>query len=89
GINKVYAIINSSPLEHLGGFIAMIVFTLVFYSVYAFLREIVCTVICPYGRLKSVLVDKNTLTVIYDFIRGEPRSKNKNRSTDSGDCIDC
>ncbi|MFX6702309.1 hypothetical protein ABTH29_20635, partial [Acinetobacter baumannii] len=51
GINKVYAIINSSPLEHLGGFIAMIVFTLVFYSVYAFLREIVCTVICPYGRL--------------------------------------
>jgi cytochrome c oxidase accessory protein FixG len=89
GINKVYAIINSSPLEHLGGFIAMIVFTLVFYSVYAFLREIVCTVICPYGRLQSVLVDKNTLTVIYDFIRGEPRSKNKNRSTDSGDCIDC
>ena len=89
GIDKVYLIIKSSPLEHLAGFVTIIVFTFVFYSVYAFLREIVCTVICPYGRLQSVLVDKNTLTVIYDFIRGEPRSKNKNRVTDSGDCIDC
>jgi cytochrome c oxidase accessory protein FixG len=89
GIEQVFHIINSSPFEHLAGFISIIVFTLVFYSVYAFLREIVCTVICPYGRLQSVLVDKNTLTVIYDFIRGEPRSKNKDRDSHSGDCVDC
>jgi cytochrome c oxidase accessory protein FixG len=61
----------------------------VFYSIYAFVREIVCTVICPYGRLQSVLVDKNSLTVIYDFIRGEPRGKGKHRTASSGDCIDC
>ncbi|MEN9598331.1 MAG: cytochrome c oxidase accessory protein CcoG [Bacteroidota bacterium] len=89
GVESVLALMKEPPSAHLVGFIAMIVFTLVFYGVYAFMREIVCTVICPYGRLQSVLVDRNSLTVIYDYLRGEPRGKGKSRIKESGDCVDC
>jgi cytochrome c oxidase accessory protein FixG len=47
-----------------------------------------CTVICPYARIQSVLLDKSSLIVGYDKLRGEPRAKGKPRS-DRGDCIDC
>lgn len=86
--------IQTSPLStHLGGFIAMVVFTLVFYMVFSVLREQVCTTICPYGRLQGVLLDKNSIIVAYDHKRGEERSKfrkNEDRAElGKGDCIDC
>jgi cytochrome c oxidase accessory protein FixG len=46
-------------------------------------------VICPYGRLQSVLLDKNSIVVAYDYLRGEPRSKIKKGAAPKGDCIDC
>jgi cytochrome c oxidase accessory protein FixG len=49
-------------------------------------------VVCPYGRLQSVLLDKKSIVVAYDFVRGEPRGKiekNKVEATPKGDCIDC
>jgi cytochrome c oxidase accessory protein FixG len=50
----------------------------------------VCTVICPYGRLQGVLLDKNSVIVAYDYNRGEPRGKGKRPSDQGlGDCIDC
>jgi cytochrome c oxidase accessory protein FixG len=64
----------------------MLIFSGVFYAVYAFFREQVCTVVCPYGRLQSVLLDKDSVVVAYDYIRGEPRGK---FSKNKGDCIDC
>jgi cytochrome c oxidase accessory protein FixG len=86
--------IQTAPLStHLGGFIAMVVFTLVFYMVFSVLREQVCTTICPYGRLQGVLLDKNSIIVAYDHKRGEERSKfrkNEDRAElGKGDCIDC
>jgi len=86
--------IQTSPLStHLGGFIAMVIFTLVFYLVFSVLREQVCTTICPYGRLQGVLLDKNSIVVAYDHERGEERSKfrkNEDRAElGKGDCIDC
>jgi cytochrome c oxidase accessory protein FixG len=74
--------------NHVVGFVAMVFFTLAFYVVYAFVREIVCTVICPYGRLQGVLLDKNSILVAYNYLRGEPRNKKK-ASEGAGDCIDC
>lgn len=77
----------TDPLSaHAGGFAAMLVFSGVFYAVYAFFREQVCTVVCPYGRLQSVLLDKDSVVVAYDYVRGEPRGKFKKNE---GDCIDC
>lgn len=86
--------IQTDPLgQHIGGFIAIIVFTYVFYGVFAFLREQVCTTICPYGRLQGVLLDQNTMVVAYDHKRGETRAKYKKdddrKAKGFGDCIDC
>src|SRR5690606_27585063 len=82
----------TDPLEqHIGGFISIVVFTLVFYGVFAYVREIVCTTICPYGRLQGVLLDEQSMTVAYNDKRGEPRGKLRKGETDgdNGDCIDC
>lgn len=70
---------------------SLLAFTAIFYSVFAFVREIVCTTICPYGRLQSVLVDEKTMQVSYDYGRGEPRGKLKRNAAtrELGDCIDC
>lgn len=88
GTDQLFKIITDPVSEHIGGFIAIVFFTLVFYTVYAFVREIVCTVICPYGRLQGVLLDKNSIVVAYNYLRGEPRNKKK-ATEGAGDCIDC
>ena len=59
----------------MGGFIAIIIFTTIFYLVFSQLREQVCTTICPYGRLQGVLLDENSMVVAYDHKRGENRQK--------------
>src|SRR5690606_36028966 len=90
GIEQLYSIITQPVTAHLGGFISILIFSGIFYGVFAFFREQVCTVVCPYGRLQSVLMDKNSLVVAYDYQRGEPRAKyRKEQAPDTGDCIDC
>ncbi len=90
GIDELEKIITEPVSSHLAGFGAILVFSAVFYAVYAFFREQACTVVCPYGRLQSVLLDKNSMIVAYDYKRGEPRGmKKKEAATELGDCIDC
>jgi cytochrome c oxidase accessory protein FixG len=80
-------LITDPTLQHVGGLTAMIIFSAVFYGVFAFLREQVCTLVCPYGRLQSVMLDQNSIVVHYDFRRGEPRGKISQQT--GGDCVDC
>lgn len=94
-------LVTDNPANHLRGLAMMGVFTGVFYLVFARLREIVCNTICPYGRLQGVLLDKNSLAVVYDYIRGEPRGKLRKADLGhaptnptehlpvTGDCINC
>jgi cytochrome c oxidase accessory protein FixG len=91
GIDELEKLIVDTPAQHLGTFVALVIFTGAFYTVFAFLREIVCIVICPYGRLQGVLLDNSSIVVAYDFVRGEPRGKiNKKEETPAhGDCVDC
>lgn len=90
GFSEVKKIALEPISMHIGGFFAILAFTGVFFSVFAFLREQVCTNICPYGRLQGVLLDKNSIVVAYDYKRGEPRAKfKKGNYDDVGDCIDC
>jgi cytochrome c oxidase accessory protein FixG len=91
GIEQVKEIVSTSPAENLSGFMGLIFFTGIFYGVFAFLREQACTVICPYGRLQGVLLDKNSIVVAYDWLRGEPRGKLRKKVEEApkGDCIDC
>ena len=90
GVDELFKIITEPVTMHIAGFAAILAFTGIFFSVFAFLREQVCTNICPYGRLQGVLLDKNSIVVAYDYNRGEPRAKfKKGNHDDVGDCIDC
>lgn len=103
GIDQVAEIITKPPTENLAGFIGLIVFTFIFYGVFAYFREQACIAVCPYGRLQGVLLSRDSMTVAYDWIRGEPRGKLKKKNNiqgarpltlddlekPEGDCIDC
>jgi cytochrome c oxidase accessory protein FixG len=93
GMDYVKQLITDGPAEHLAGFIAMLIFSAVHYFVFAKLREQVCIIICPYGRLQGVLLDRNSIVVSYDYKRGEPRGKYnplEDRTTQGkGDCVEC
>ncbi|SMO45257.1 cytochrome c oxidase accessory protein CcoG [Gracilimonas mengyeensis] len=79
GKNQLFEIITDPPSEHIGGLSAMIVFSGVFYGVFAFMREQVCHFVCPYGRMQSVMLDNNSINVMYDYVRGEERASVKDR----------
>lgn len=75
GSDAVLQIISEPVSQNLGGFAAMLIFSGLFYGVFSYMREQVCTTICPYGRLQGVLLVKDSIVVHYDFVRGEPRGK--------------
>ena len=88
--------VEEGPKNHLSTLIALLIFTGVFYFIFAWFREQVCIIACPYGRLQGVLLDDKSINVAYDFVRGEKeRGRAKfNRQEDraasgKGDCIDC
>lgn len=93
GYEEVFNIMQQGPFEKPTNFLVMVLFTAAFYFVFAWFREQVCTMVCPYGRLQGVLIDKETINVFYDYKRGENRSKWKKGEDRSaagkGDCIDC
>lgn len=90
GVKELNKIITDPIGAHIGGLTAIVIFTSVFFFVYSWFREQVCTVVCPYGRMQGVLLDKNSIVVSYDHVRGEPRAKyKKTHSREAGDCIDC
>jgi cytochrome c oxidase accessory protein FixG len=78
-----------NPAAHTGTLISLLVFTTVFFFVYWWFREQVCIVVCPYGRLQGVLLDKNSIVVAYDHKRGEPRGKLKKADDHDCKCTDC
>ncbi len=93
GIDQLLEIIKAPISEHSVGFTVAALFSGVMFFVFTKLREQVCTMICPYGRLQGVLLDSNTIVVAYDYKRGEERAPleaGEDREEDGkGDCIDC
>ncbi len=93
GKDALWVIMTDPPIEHIGGLIAITIFSIIFYLVFARFREQVCHFACPYGRFQSVMVDEDSLSVAYDFKRGEKRASPKERYADKtaayGSCIDC
>lgn len=98
GIDELKKIVTDPPAQHLVGLFAILIFSFLFYGVFAWFREQACIIVCPYGRYQSALVDANTIAVSYDFKRGEPRGKlvkidPKRLATETlpvrGDCVDC
>ncbi len=91
GMDELLKIVTDPPSEHLQGLFAITVFSGIFYFVFSYFREQVCTIVCPYGRLQGVLLDRDSIVIAYDNIRGEPRRRyRKNEGWESrGDCIEC
>ncbi len=89
-LNGLLKIMHEPIGEHTILLTGLIFFTLLFYAVFAFVRDIICTTVCPYGRLQSVLFDKDTMQISYDYNRGEPRGKfSRAAEREIGDCVDC
>jgi len=96
GSDQLIHIISDNPLNHLRGLTFMILFTLLFYAIFARFREQACTFICPYGRFQSAILDENTLVVAYDHKRGEQRgplhrdqTPDQRKAAGLGDCVAC
>ncbi|MCG9971900.1 cytochrome c oxidase accessory protein CcoG [Christiangramia crocea] len=96
GSDRLLLYIQEGPEAHLSTLISLLIFTGVFYFVFAWFREQVCIIACPYGRLQGVLLDNKSIVVAYDHKRGEKEKgrakfkKNEDReASGKGDCIDC
>jgi cytochrome c oxidase accessory protein FixG len=96
GSDDLFQMIQEGPKNHVSTLISLFIFTGVFYFVFTWFREQVCIIACPYGRLQGVLLDKKSINVAYDFVRGEKESgkakfnkKEDRAATGKGDCIDC
>ncbi len=93
GIDQLKLLVTDGPFQHAYSFMAVVIFSGVFYFIFAFFREQVCTIACPYGRLQGVLLDEKSIVVAYDYKRGEPKGKynplEDREKTGKGDCIDC
>lgn len=65
------------------------------YFNFAWFREQLCVVVCPYGRLQSAMQDRDSLIIGYDIARGEPRGRlvkarlGAPEAPRQGDCVDC
>ena len=84
---KTLAMVRQSPSAHPEAFVWATVVSAVLYLNFAWFREQLCVVLCPYGRLQSALLDEHSLVVGYDVRRGEPRGKKGTEG--AGDCVDC
>ena len=96
GSDRLIQYVIDGPSAHFNTLISLTIFTAVFYFIFAWFREQVCIIACPYGRLQGVLLDNKSVIVAYDYKRGEADNgrkkfrKNEDRqSLGHGDCIDC
>lgn len=95
GTEKLVEWTFRSPADHPVAFgvfaatVALMMFDFVFF------REQLCTLVCPYGRFQSVLLDKDSLVIGYDSARGEPRANAihrralESKQERAGDCVEC
>ncbi|MGB5170614.1 MAG: cytochrome c oxidase accessory protein CcoG [Eudoraea sp.] len=94
--DRLIQYVTDGPFAHISTLISLLIFTAVFYFVFAWFREQVCIIACPYGRMQGVLLDNKSIVVAYDHKRGEGEKgrkkfrKNEDRTAlGNGDCIDC
>jgi cytochrome c oxidase accessory protein FixG len=71
------------------------ILTITTYFFAGYMREQMCTYMCPWPRIQAALTDEHALNVTYRYDRGEPRASVKKAETlraageSAGDCIDC
>ncbi len=76
-------------------YIWIAILTATTYIFAGFMREQVCTYMCPWPRIQAALTDEWALNVTYRYDRGEPRGSLKKNDVlreagkPAGDCVDC
>ncbi|MEO1305622.1 MAG: cytochrome c oxidase accessory protein CcoG [Pseudomonadota bacterium] len=67
------------------------ILTLTTYFLAGWMREQVCTYMCPWPRIQGALTDEHALNVTYRYDRGEPRAalRKSDNWNERGDCINC
>lgn len=89
-LRGMFAMMRTNPTAHPDAFAVVAALTGLLYFDLGWFREQFCVVMCPYGRLQSVLLDEDSLVVGYDARRGEPRGKASAKTAGTaGDCVDC
>lgn len=95
GTGPLAEMIRKNPSENWGSFLFMVFSSAVILFDFAWFREQFCTIVCPYGRFQSVLMDRGSMIVAYDVDRGEPRATpqakalSKAHNSNLGDCVNC
>jgi cytochrome c oxidase accessory protein FixG len=87
GRDRLFAMMLDGPQAHWQTFLTVMAITAGLSFQFGWFREQFCTVLCPYARFQSVLLDDSSLLVGYDRQRGEPRSKAG--ANGAGSCVDC
>ncbi len=80
GVEELRIWVTRSPFQHPTSFLVMAGVTTMMMFDFCYFREQTCLVACPYGRMQSVLLDRNSLIVSYDPTRGEPRGKKRRKA---------
>jgi cytochrome c oxidase accessory protein FixG len=90
GVEEVARVVTRPPSEHMPAFLGVTGFSVLFYWIFTWFREQACILVCPYGRLQGVLLDRSSIVIAYDHVRGEPRGKlRRDAPRMEGDCVDC
>ncbi len=103
GTDHLAAIVTRLPEENWLSFLFIAFSTSLILFNFGWFREQFCVVVCPYGRLQSVLMDEHSRVVVYDVNRGEPRATQQTRALlkadqeqkkseggrNVGDCVNC
>lgn len=88
-IPNLWMMMKAAPAEHWASFAFVGAFSSVLYFNFAWFREQLCIVICPYGRLQSALIDDHSMVIGYDANRGEPRGKLHATAPEQSNPIGC
>lgn len=89
GADTITEMIFRPPQENWVSFLFIVFSTGIILFDFGWFREQFCIIACPYGRFQSVIMDTDSLSVSYDYNRGEPRKDSVKDTTKTGDCINC
>jgi len=89
GSDELIKMMQKAPSENFTYFTLVFSITGLLLFNFGWFREQFCIIMCPYGRIQSVLMDSNSLAVLYDEKRGEPRKNPAIPPNKQGDCVAC
>jgi cytochrome c oxidase accessory protein FixG len=89
GVEELGRMMERSPFQNPISFLLMAGVAGAILFDFGWFREQFCTVVCPYGRFQSVLMDNQSTVVAYDVRRGEPRRGTLPADAPTGDCVNC